>query len=184
MPHPQKKFPPVLALVCDKGDQIDQLLSWGATRLQACDLEIAGTVQQTHARQHRCCDDFSLRNLATGKCHLISQNLGPGSQGCRLDYGKLADLVIEIDQGLSSATDAMILNRFGFSESQGGGFRPLIERAIEMNIPLLLAVNRAYYRAWQDYAGAVSVDRPATEKSLMEWCSDVTSATNRVLSDA
>jgi len=174
MPKFRPDIAAVTALVREKGDNVDEVLWTAASALQDLGLSVSGVVQKAKPGRAECCQDFGLCNLATGKTQPISQDLGSGARGCRLDYGNLAEVIAEIESGMSEATDALILNRFGYSETQGGGFRPLIELAVSLEIPVLLSVNRAHHGAWQDYAGSFSDDKPASPEAAERWCAAFT----------
>ncbi|MET1412013.1 DUF2478 domain-containing protein [Roseibium sp. HPY-6] len=163
------QVPPLTALIRKKGDQADPLLLDAAHRLVSSGRNVVGVIQERVACADSCCDDFYLRDLRTGESIHISQQLGSGSRGCRLNYERLADALVNVKQQLNEPADALILNRFGYSESQGGGLRPLIEAAFEFEVPVLLAVNPTYQQAWRDYAGMYSSDLPANRHSVEHW---------------
>ncbi len=68
----------------DEG-QVDRVLSDLAARLERCGVRLAGAVQSDIERQNQCRCDMVLQILGSGSRHPISANLGPLSQGCRLD---------------------------------------------------------------------------------------------------
>ena len=71
-----------------RGD-VDLLLARLAERLAARGLRCAGTVQiNSEAGPGRPCD-MDVRLLPHGPVLRISQSLGPGAHGCRLDPGAL-----------------------------------------------------------------------------------------------
>ena len=169
MPEDQIQIAPLTALIREKGDQADPLLYDAANQLQSAGRKVVGVIQECVPNPGSCCDDFYLRDLNTGTRLPISQQLGRGSRGCRLNYGHLADALVRIERQLDKSSDVLILNRFGYSESKGGGFRPLIENAVELDIPVLLAVNPSYRQAWLDYAGPYCASLPANSYSVRHW---------------
>lgn len=160
---------PITALPHVKGDRVDHLLAEAAQALRAAGLHVAGVVQHARPGQAACCSDFYLENLATGALHEISQRLGRDSRGCRLDYGRLAEAHAGIEQSLRDGADALIVNRFGYSEARGGGLRPLIERAVCADVPVLISVNDTYSAEWQAFSGTFARAIPGRAAAVQEW---------------
>lgn len=102
--------------------------------------------------------------------YCITQSLGPGSRGCRLDPQVLAEscssLLAELDRGV----DILVLNRFGKAEFEGQGFRTVIEKAFEMGIPVLVAVRDSYADAWKAFGSMFADDLPADAQKVTAWC--------------
>jgi hypothetical protein len=167
---------PITALPHSKGDGVDLLLADAARSLRAAGRRVAGVVQHARPGQATCCSEFYLENLATGALHEISQRLGRGARGCRLDYGRLAEAHTGIKAGLRTGADALILNRFGYSESRGGGLRPLIEIAVAAGLPVLISVNDSYRAEWQAFCGDFARDISADRAAIRAWVSDVLEA--------
>lgn len=164
---------PITALLHNKGDGIDDLLGAAAEALRAADLRVAGVLQHARPGQAGCCSDFYLENLANGDAFEISQRLGRESRGCRLDYGGLAAVHEAVAKSLDRGADALILNRFGYSEAQGGGLRPLIEIAVSRGIPLLIAVNGSYRDEWQAFCDIFARDIEADLDSILDWARQI-----------
>lgn len=168
---------PISAMPHEKGDGVDRLLAGAAGRLRRAGCRVAGVVQHARAGQAACCSEFYLEDLATGALHEISQRLGREARGCRLDYGRLAEAHAGIAESLRAGADALILNRFGYSEARGQGLRPLIEQAVSAGIPLLISVNDAYRAEWQAFCGEYARDIPAGPESILDWADAVARAT-------
>jgi hypothetical protein len=76
---------------------------------------------------------------------------------------------------LEEKPDLVILNKFGKTEAEGGGFRPLIADAIEAGLPMLIGVPWRNIESWRLFAGPLSrefhleaVGQPAFSQSLRE----------------
>lgn len=65
--------------------------------------------------RHPC--DMGPRLLPGGRTIRISQSLGAGSRGCRLDAGALEFAAVKVGRTLSCGADHMIVNRFGKLEA-------------------------------------------------------------------
>ncbi len=154
----------------------DGLLAGVATALAAQGVILAGVVQiNTEVDATRPCH-MDLSVLGTEKTVRISQFLGVGSKGCRLDPAGLEEAVGHVErQLLGTRTQLVILNKFGKQEGEGRGFRPLIGRAMDMEIPVLTAVSSLNLTRFVNYAGGMETALPADHDSLLAWCRSVTS---------
>jgi len=170
------RLAPITALPHAKGDRVDLLLIEAAGALRAAGMRVAGVVQHARSGQAACCRDFFLEDLATGRLHDISQRLGRDARGCRLDYGRLAEAHAGIEASLRAGADVLILNRFGYSEAQGGGLRPLVERAVGEGIPVLISVNDSYRTQWHAFCGDFAQDIPGCQAAVEMWVRDILAA--------
>jgi len=158
----------------------DLLLHALAGRLQAEGMRLAGAVQVNVERPDRPRCDMELRLLSGTATIGISQNLGRGSRGCRLDADGLERAVAMVEATLDGPTDLVIVNKFGKQEAEGGGFRPVFARALAEGIPLLTATNRANRAAFVDFAGGLAQELPAEPDRLAAWCRAALGARGRV----
>jgi hypothetical protein len=142
---------PITALVYSDSARAAVIMRRLVDELSAAGAAVAGYIQ--HGRS-RC--DMVLENVATGSRLAISEDRGPGARGCRLDTDCLATAMVELQDGLANTTDLLVLNKFGKSEAEGGGFRPLIADAIERGIPVVLGVSWRNIEAWRGFAGDLS----------------------------
>jgi hypothetical protein len=175
---PRTTLAPITALPHAKGDRVDLLLAEAADVLRGAGHRVAGVIQHARPGQADCCSDFYLEDLATGAYHEISQRLGRDARGCRLDYGRLAEAHAGIARSLDAGAAALILNRFGYSESRGQGLRPLIERAVCAGVPVLISVNDTYRTEWQAFCGDYTRDIAANPADVLAWAEAVIAATS------
>jgi hypothetical protein len=148
----------ILAIVYGTGDEPDLLLAALSDRLQGLDHRLSGLVQRTADRslESRC--NMLVELLPSGERLPISENRGRGARGCRLDYGQLVDALSAAEAGLDAGTDLMILNRFGKVEAEGSGGRALIARAVELGVPVLVAVPWRNIAAFRAFAGDLAAE--------------------------
>lgn len=152
----------------ERGDA-DLLISRVAARLQALDWPLAGAVQQNRMEGASLCS-MELVVLHGGGRICISQQLGSGSQGCRLDSAALEQAVGLVEAALDHAPRLLILNKFGKAEAEGRGFRLLIGRALGAGIPVLTGVNARNIEAFQEFAAGMGQPLPADEARILDWC--------------
>ncbi|MBV0890745.1 DUF2478 domain-containing protein [Paracoccus sp. Z118] len=140
-----------------------------ARRLAAEGLRLAGAVQVNHDRGADCSCDMDLTVLGDGGPAVrISQSLGNGAGGCRLDSGALALAVGRAARVLEGGADLVIVNKFGRQEAEGGGFRELIAEALAQGTPVLIAVAPKFQAAFTDFAGDLA--QPLAPEDALDWC--------------
>lgn len=152
---------------------INVLLQSVVDRLNADDLKVQGYLQKEIMLPNRCKCDTYLENLMNGDQLKISQDLGNGARGCKLDNSILSKLS-EIAMGdLDLSPGLLIVNRFGRSEAEGRGFREVIGKAISMGIPVLTAVKTEYYDDWKSFSDELGRDLPADFDAVSSWCRNI-----------
>ncbi len=161
---------PILAAIRAVKDQpVDMLMADVAARARGAGLRVAGFLQHRDHETDEFCRDIEIEHITSGAVRIISQPLGSGSQGCRLDPGALADvagaLLAELDEG----ADLLILNRFGKGETEGHGFRALIETAYARQIPVLTVVRETYVDGWQEFAGDCGILLAPQSEDVTGW---------------
>jgi nucleoside-triphosphatase THEP1 len=141
------------ALIYTDSTAADQALRRAVGRLEALGLRLAGVVQRDDVRPGRASCDMSLEDLMSGETIAISQDRGPHARGCRLDVGELLRATALVAAALAQQPHVLVLNKFGKTEAEGGGFRDLIAQAIDASIPVLIAVPYRNLDQWRAFAG-------------------------------
>ncbi len=149
---------PIMAIVYDDGLRIAPLMDRILSHLRAEGCQLAGLRQIDVSRpgQSRC--DMILEDLASGATVPISENRGEGARGCRLDVDALLKAMARAREALDDQPDLLFVNKFGKTECEGGGLRPLIVSALEREVPVLVAVPRGNIDGWRAFAGELSVE--------------------------
>jgi Protein of unknown function (DUF2478) len=151
--------------------EIDRLLSENAARLQAGGAHLAGVVkvlEENPADAHAC--DMDLRVLPDGPQIRITQSLGSGATGCRLNPSAIAEAVAAVEQNSADASDLFILNKFGPQESEGHGFCAAIGAALEQDIPVLVGVGGSCRDAFDAFADGMAEVLPPDREAIHKWC--------------
>ena len=162
--------PTLAAIIAAKDVPVDQLLAGAARRARQAGLRVAGFLQHRETGGEECCRDIEIEHIGTGVTQIISQALGSGSKGCRLDPAALADVAGALQAELDDGADMLILNRFGKGETEGHGFRSIIETAYARQIPVLTVVRETYVEGWNDFAGDCGVLLAPDSKTVLGWC--------------
>lgn len=160
---------PLAAIVYDDGAAADAALAEAARRLQSAGRLLAGVVQSSRPRPDRARCDMWLADLFTGEEVRISQDLGDGSIGCRLDLDGLARAHVLIDQALAAGVEGLILNRFGKEEAEGRGLREVMVKALAAGLPVTTAVPRRNLEALLAFAGEDLCLLPAKSGAVVAW---------------
>jgi hypothetical protein len=131
-------------------------------------LVAAGTVQVNTEREAGPCD-MDVTVLPDGPVLRISQDLGAGARGCRLDPAALEQAVGLVAADLAAGADCLIVNKFGKHEAEGRGFRPVIAEAIAMGVPVLVGVNALNLGAFEAFTGGAATRLRPDAQALRAW---------------
>jgi hypothetical protein len=156
------------ALVYQQHEKPDALLRNFADGLIAQGHRVAGLVQLAH----RCTGDVELSAmmLHNGEQLQLFQDLGTCARGCRLDIDRLMRAGSQIAEQLEhNGADLLIINRFGKHEQEGKGLLFLVEQALSLDIPVLIAVPDLRFHHWIEFSGGMSVKLPCRGASLQAW---------------
>jgi hypothetical protein len=148
------------------------LLDGLARRLTSRGLRAAGTVQIDSTRPDDGPCDMGVRVLPDGPVIRISQSLGAGSTGCRLDPNALETAVGLVTTRLEDGADCLLVNKFGKHEAEGRGFRPVIAEALARDIPVLVGVNALNLGAFETFCGGLAIPLPPDIDHLQAWVED------------
>ncbi len=153
----------------EQTNSADIVLQDLAAALQAKGVRLAGAVQINTDLGPGCVCDMDLQILGDdGPEVRITQALGSGSKGCRLDTGALELAVARVETVLAQQPDMVILNKFARQEVIGKGFHGLIGTALAQGLPVLICVPDRFLDQFLDYAGEMAVK--VTDHNLAEWC--------------
>ncbi len=158
-------------------DTFDTVVRW----LHSQGVRVCGYLQREVHDQSSCCAQTFLEGISTGEKIRISQPLGNGSTGCRLDPHALSELSGRLLSELETRPDFLIVNRFGRGEADGHGFRSGIEMAYSMGIPVLTAVRDEYLEDWRSFGAELATELPPLTEEALAWCRLVTSLQNQDL---
>lgn len=150
--------------------EADRMLERLTVRLCDAGMRVAGAVQTNTDRGADCACDMDVVVIGDESRPIrISQSLGAGSSGCRLDPGALETASARVAARLAGA-ELLILPKFGRQEAVGRGFRAVIGQAMLQGIPVLLHVPPEQRGAFADFSGGMGQE--LTPDSLADWCLD------------
>lgn len=122
-------------------------------------------VQTAKSRPGRSRCDMILEDLGSGKQVEISEDRGPLARGCMLAVSQLMYAIELATRSLDDRCDLLVVNKFGKTEAEGGGFRPLIVDAMAREIPVLIAVPAANLESWRHFAQGLAIEIPVESLS-------------------
>lgn len=146
----------------------DACLAEAVALLTARGVPMAGTVQTNPERPGTHVCDMDVRVLPDGPVLRISQNLGAGARGCRLDGGALETAVVEVARRLDGAA-LLVVNKFGKQESMGRGLVPVIAEMAARGVPVLVGVNALNRLAFLEFSGGLAEGLPADPQAIAAW---------------
>jgi hypothetical protein len=155
------------ALVYDANEDPDQILKEFAADLNARGYRAVGLVQ---IGRH-CLDARgpSAVLVHTGEEWPLLQNVDACATGCRLDVGRPLGAGAHIAHAIDQGADLVIINRFGKQEREGKGLSYLVERALGVDIPVVIAVPRHCFADWIGFADGMSVMPRCNRAALDDW---------------
>ena len=153
------------ALVYEAAEDPDAVLRDFASGLNARGFRVVGLVQAGQ------CADSSLSAvlLHSGEKLLLAQDFNPAASGCRLDLDRLQNVGERVAEALAAGADLLIINRFGKRERDGKGLGYLIERALDADIPVVIAVSSDRFADWIKFSGGMCVKLRCERDALAGW---------------
>ena len=157
------------ALVYGRDQDPDAVLRDFAAGLNARGLRAVGMVQDGQ------CADSSLSAVLihSGEKLLLAQDFDPAAKGCRLDLARLQSAGERIAEAMGQGADLVVINRFGKRERDGKGLGYLIERALDADIPVVIAVASDRFDDWIKFAGGMTVKLACDRAALDQWWDNV-----------
>lgn len=153
--------------------EIDLLISETAARLQAEGVVLAGIVKvlsDEAVGDHHC--DMDIHVLPEGPEIRITQALGEGSLGCRLNPAGIAEAVAKVEQSGIAGAGLFVLNKFGPQEAEGRGFCEVIATALEHDIPVLVGVGKGSRAALESFVDGMGEALAPEPDAIYTWCKD------------
>jgi Protein of unknown function (DUF2478) len=151
----------------DRG-MTDALIAQAVEEFEINGLRLAGTVRARPVDPHAHPCDMELRVLPDGPVTRISQTLGSGSKGCRLDGGAIESIAAAVEMRLIAA-DLLIINKFGKQEARSRGLCPAIAMAQEMGIPTLVGVNQMNRPDFMAFSAGMAEPLPPDLRAIHAW---------------
>lgn len=154
--------------------ETDRLISQTAAALIRSGAQLSGIIKVLDEPQpedsHHC--DMSVRVLPGKRTIKITQSLGEGSDGCRLNPTAIVEAVAAVESSAAKDTALFVLNKFGPEEAEGRGFRGAIATALERGVPVLVGVTPGTRAAFEEFTAGMAVVLPSQSDEILSWCRD------------
>lgn len=151
--------------------ETDRLLAAVADRLRRDGVRVVGALRPVSSSIGPGHCDSDLWLLPEGPLVRITQDLGAGSDACRMDAGAFEEAVgVAAFRLQSDRPGLLLLNKFGLSEAEGRGFRALIADALGRAVPVLTGVSETHRVAFQRFAEGMATHLPPEEEAILSWC--------------
>lgn len=163
----------IAAISAPERGETDRLITVISERLLKEGARLSGIVkvlQEMPEGTHHC--DMEVRVLPGERKIAITQSLGDGSEGCRLNPTAIAEAVAAVESAAEGEADLFVLNKFGPEEADGRGFRQAIGSALEQGVPVLVGVTGGSRAAFDEFAAGLADMLPADEDAIAKWCRD------------
>jgi len=156
-------------IMMDDPGVLDTTLAHIAQDLLEQGKHVSGVVQINTERRkdHKC--DMDVKVLPDGPTICISQSLGAGASGCRLNPDALETAVELVSKDIEDGSDILLINKFGKHEAEGRGFRELIGKALAKDIQVLVGLNGLNKPAFHEFAEGLETEVDATK--VLDWVS-------------
>jgi len=151
----------------------DRLLALFSRQLIERGSRLVGVAQtNTECADSNLCD-MDVQVLPDGPTIRISQSLGSGAKGCRLDPSALEQAVALVSASFERNPQLLVVNKFGKHEAEGRGFRPVIGDALMRGIPVLAGVNTLNHDAFIEFTQGMGQRLMAEPVALDDWFSGI-----------
>ena len=139
--------------------------------MQAQGVRLSGIVKvEDEAPEADCACDMSVRVLPDGEVIPITQDLGKGSDACKLNPSAIAHAVAQVEAQPLDDVQMFILNKFGPEEARGRGFCNAIAAALAADIPVLVGVGGPSREAFDSFVDNLAEDLSPNANTIRDWC--------------
>ena len=141
----------------------------GASEVVGSTLARFAALRQREGLRVAGCAGRTVRDLKSGRRHVIGQDLGPGSLACHLDPAGVAAACADALEAIEAGCDLVVLSKFGKLEAERSGLVDAFAAAILRDLPVVTSVAPAFSRSWSLYAGDLAAYAEPTEAALERW---------------
>lgn len=160
---------PIAAILYTPTDNVEAVLVEAAARLGERGVRLGGVIQHDIGGTLNDPCAMELEDLSSGTRFSLSQELGRGSEACRLDPDALARASMIVRNGLDHGAELVIFNKFGAQEAAGAGLRTEMGIAALAGTPLLTAVGHRFLAEWMEFTGGESSLLAPSVDSVLAW---------------
>ena len=167
---------PIAAILYTPDINVEALLVRIANELRARGVRLGGVIQHDIATTINDPCAMELEDLSSGERFSLSQELGSGSEACRLDPAALAHASVAVRNSVEAGAQLVMINKFGAQEANGDGLRDEMGFAVVSGTPLLTAVGRRFMPEWEAFTGGECTLLDPDYDSVIAWWDELSRA--------
>lgn len=156
--------PRIAALIYGDGIDPAPVLAEVVAQLRKRGVALAGVIQHGD-----CSCAMTLELLSSGRRITISQDLGSGARGCRLDSAALAETASLVRQAIDASPALAVFNKFGSQEAAGNGLCDEMAAAAVAGLPVMTAVRDSLLDQWSDFTGGEYAMLACSTEAALAW---------------
>jgi len=158
----------IVAIQGGGSGDIQRLMSLLAEHWRASGLRVTGVVEDVTPAVRKARGGSLLRNLSSGACYPLYQDLGPHSTACCLNPAGLAEacqaVIDDMDQ-----SDVVVLSKFGKLEAERSGLFDAFVHAGMLNKCVLTSASPTFSASYSSFVGTFGRLVPADAAYLTAW---------------
>ncbi|MDF7676588.1 DUF2478 domain-containing protein [Neisseriaceae bacterium ESL0693] len=152
----------------DDHDKQAMQIAWQVIEgLRQAGISVAGLMNKCDAAGQPI--DEVVQSINDEREYTILQNLGTHSNACRLNAAALAESSMVLRDAIIQKPDVLLINRFGVTESEGGGLLAEFSAAVLAGIIVISLVHQRYVPQWRQFAGSLGHELPRDVDAIITW---------------
>lgn len=155
---------------------VDAILAETVNRIRVRGISVGGLLQRTGEPHSNGRLSIWLDDVGTGETIRLDQPRGPGAKDCIVDPDALAHAACLLRRAVELGHPLIVVNRFGYAESEGGGMRAEIADAICCDAVVLIAVRVSRLDGLERFLGGAATVLPPSAVAIADWAERAVSA--------
>jgi hypothetical protein len=148
---------------------VDAILADAVHRIRARGISVGGLLQRTGDCLSNGRLSIWLDDVGTGETLRLDQPRGPGAKDCIVDPDALAQATNLLRQAIETAPRLIVINRFGYAESEGKGMLAEIADAAISGAVVLIAVRSARLDSLERFLGGPATVLQPSAAAIADW---------------
>ena len=167
----------------DKNVAVDAFLAEAVHHIRARGISVGGLLQRTGEPHSNGRLSIWLDDIGTEETLRLDQPRGPGARDCIVDPDALAQAACLLRRAIERGHHLIVVNRFGYAESEGGGMRAEIADAICSDAVVLIAVRGSRLDDLERFLGGAATVLPPSSTAIADWIERIVSARRQGIAD-
>ena len=156
-------------LLYDKTVAVDAILADAVLRVRARGIAVGGLLQRSGGLLPNGQPSLWLDDIGTGETIRLDQPRGPGAMDCILDPDALARGACLLRRATEAGHRLIVVNRFGHTETEGGGMRAEIAEAICSRAAVLIPVRFSRLSDLEGFLGGSAEVLVPSPAAIADW---------------